>query len=117
MGTTRTWLYVDDQANTVRAHAAAQYTHHALTSTAALALLRGWAQSGTRPDVVSLDHDLRNTDTTRPIVLWWCEHGNWPHKILVHTQNPVGAEWLVGMCQRYAPAGVAVHRTTIPTHP
>ncbi len=60
---------------------------------------------------MSLDHDLGidvsgnigDTLTTRPIVLWMCEHGGWPDKISVHSQNPVGREWLIGMLNRYAP--------------
>lgn len=58
---------------------------------------------------LSLDHDLSivdgEDDTTRPVVLWMCEHDWWPANVYVHTGNPVGEEWLVGMVQRYAPAG------------
>jgi hypothetical protein len=54
-------------------------------------------------DAVSFDHDLGGEDTTRPVVLWLCEHDTWPLKVHVHTANPVGREWLVGMCTRYGP--------------
>lgn len=54
-------------------------------------------------DVVSLDHDLGGDDTTRPIVLWWCETGNWPGRVLIHTANPVGYDWIHGMVERYKP--------------
>jgi hypothetical protein len=55
-------------------------------------------------DVMSLDHDLGGDDTTRPVVLWLCEHPDrWPTEIRVHTANPVGAEWLTGMIRRYHP--------------
>lgn len=60
---------------------------------------------------MSLDHDLGDDDTTRPIVLWLCEHPwAWPKVVVVHTSNPPGGDWLMGMCQRYAPDGVFVHR-------
>lgn len=51
---------------------------------------------------ISLDHDLGGNDTTRPIVLWMCENDVWPDEIYVHTQNPVGREWLEGMIERYS---------------
>lgn len=57
-------------------------------------------------DTVSLDHDLGGDDTTRVIVLWLCEHDAWPATVHVHTANPVGREWLTGMCARYGP-GIA----------
>jgi hypothetical protein len=51
----------------------------------------------------SLDHDLGDDDTTRPIVLWFCEHDFWPVEVRVHSANPVGVEWLEGMIKRYKP--------------
>ncbi|GAA3700224.1 cyclic-phosphate processing receiver domain-containing protein [Gordonia hankookensis] len=62
------------------------------------------ALSGSEPvDELSLDHDLGGDDTTRPIVLWMCEHGVWPEEVRVHSANPVGVEWLEGMIARYKP--------------
>jgi hypothetical protein len=55
-------------------------------------------------ELMSLDHDLGGDDTTRPVVLFLCEHGGWPARTVVHTANPVGAEWLTGMIARYGPA-------------
>ncbi|GHG25905.1 MULTISPECIES: cyclic-phosphate processing receiver domain-containing protein [Amycolatopsis] len=52
---------------------------------------------------LSLDHDLGGEDTTRPVVLWLCEHDRWPAEVRVHTANPVGREWLTGMARRYGP--------------
>lgn len=52
-------------------------------------------------DKMSLDHDLGGDDTTRPIVLWMCENEFWPTEVVVHSQNPVGRDWLVGMIERY----------------
>lgn len=56
-----------------------------------------------RFDAISLDHDLGGDDMTRPVVLWMAEHDAWPTEVRVHTANPVGREWLVGMCDRYGP--------------
>lgn len=72
----------------------------------------GWAMTSTEAidalrdeDVVeiSLDHDLGGDDTTRPVVLWMCEHDTWPAVVRVHSANPVGVEWLTGMVERYGP--------------
>lgn len=66
--------------------------------------------SGSTLDVLSLDHDLSTViaedDTARPIMLWMCENEWWPTDLYVHTANPYGEEWLVGMARRYGPAGV-----------
>lgn len=51
--------------------------------------------------LMSLDHDLGGDDTTRPVVLWMCENEFWPEEVRVHSANPVGAEWLEGMIERY----------------
>ena len=64
------------------------------------------AEAGGTPDlieVMSLDHDLGGDDTTRPIVLWMCENEFWPAKVVVHSANPVGIDWLEGMIERYQP--------------
>ena len=42
-------------------------------------------------------------DRARPVVLWLCENDRWPPEVRVHTANPVGREWLVGMARRYGP--------------
>lgn len=60
-----------------------------------------------RIEAVSLDHDLGGDDTTRPLVMWMCSHEMWPAVVHVHTANPVGREWLVGMADRYGPGVVA----------
>jgi hypothetical protein len=52
---------------------------------------------------ISFDHDLGGDDTTRPVVLWLCEHDRWPPEVHVPTANPVGREWLTGMARRYGP--------------
>lgn len=60
--------------------------------------------------MVSFDHDLGGDDTTRPVVLWMCVQDVWPKYIFVHTMNPIGADWLTGMCKRYAPDSTEVRR-------
>ena len=59
------------------------------------------AKSKDGVEIMSLDHDLGGDDTTRPVVLWCCENNFWPGKVVVHTANPVGREWLEGMIERY----------------
>lgn len=54
-------------------------------------------------EAISLDHDLGGDDTSRAVVLWMCENDFWPNKVYVHTANPVGRDWLVGMVDRYGP--------------
>lgn len=69
----------------------------------AIAFVIAAKSKGTTIELVSLDHDLGGDDTTRPIVLWFCEHDFWPVKTVVHSANPVGVEWLEGMIERYGP--------------
>lgn len=77
----------------------------ALTSRDALALLEVYKSIPKAVDAISFDHDLGGDDTTRPVVLWMCENDFWPESVFVHTGNPIGEEWLVGMIRRYAPPG------------
>ena len=102
-------LFVDDE------RAAPEGWVLALTSADALDILRRHTnarnvanaldQQVDRIESVSLDHDLGGDDTTRPIVLYMCEHECWPESMYVHTGNVIGEEWLVGMIRRYAPEG------------
>lgn len=55
---------------------------------------------------ISFDHDLGGDDTTRPVVNWLVENDCFPAVCHVHTSNPVGREWLVGMINRYGPGVV-----------
>lgn len=73
------------------------------TSDQALIWLDAAEKNGTTVEVMSLDHDLGGDDTTRIVVLWLCENGNWPVEVRVHSANPVGREWLEGMIERYKP--------------
>lgn len=56
-----------------------------------------------RIDEISLDHDLGGEDTTRGIVNYMAANHIWPSKIYVHTANPVGRDYLIGVVTRYGP--------------
>lgn len=73
----------------------------------ALAVIKAQRRNGQKIEAISLDHDLSNAlgydDNTRPIMLYMCEHNYWPKSLYVHTSNPAGEQWLVGMAKRYGP--------------
>ncbi len=88
--------------------------NEAKNSDEAIRILERWWSSAarfrgvSRLEEISFDHDLGGEDTTRPVMLWMIENDVWPERIVVHTANPVGREWLVGMAKRYAPDGVEI---------
>lgn len=96
-------LFVDDE------RPAPEGWELAKTSLAAIARLHQLRERGEVLEALSLDHDLSTVmyedDTTRPVMLWMCQHDWWPTELYVHTANPAGEEFLVGMTRRYAPAG------------
>jgi hypothetical protein len=58
----------------------------------------------------SLDHDLgedvdgRELPEGRTLIYWMAEHECWPTKaITVHSANPVGVDYMLGMIERYGP--------------
>ncbi len=57
----------------------------------------------------SLDGDVPD-DTTRPVMLWMIEHNVWPEQLTIHTGNPVGREWLLGMANRYGPPEMEIYQ-------
>lgn len=61
------------------------------------------ASETTELSAVSFDHDLGGDDTTRPVALWMAEFEKFPPVVHVHTANPVGRDWLVGVATRYGP--------------
>jgi hypothetical protein len=73
------------------------------TSEQAIRMLNLYCRRDKRYDEISFDHDLGGDDTSRAVMLWMIEFDVWPATIHVHTMNPVGRDWLVGMAQRYAP--------------
>lgn len=82
----------------------------AVSSKAAIYAIEAHRASGLQIDTISLDHDLSTRlgydDDTRGIMLYMCEHDYWPKNLYVHTANPCGEEWLVGMTKRYGPPNV-----------
>ena len=64
------------------------------------------------PELMSLDHDLGEGDTTRPIVIWMIENEFWPVEVRVHSQNPVGRHWLESMIDRYKPRQKNTYQST-----
>lgn len=71
----------------------------AKTSAEAIELLSAQDE---RFDFISFDHDLGGDDTSRKVVLWLCENtSKWPQEAAVHSRNPVGKDWLLGMIERY----------------
>ena len=82
---------------------------HMKNSTVCIYLLKAFMRRSIIPEAISLDHDLgysqslREDDTSRRVVLWMCENNFWPKMVYVHTANPVGRDWLVGMVDRYGP--------------
>jgi len=77
--------------------------YQAFSSSEAIVILNNCRETGMTVELLSLDHDLGGEDTTRPIVLWMCEHDFWPVEVVVHSANPVGCDWLNGMIERYKP--------------
>lgn len=97
-------IWVDD----IRLPPGAEWNCWAKTSAEAIWCLKVakdiFDKSGTDLNIVeamSLDHDLGNDDTTRPVVLWMCENDFWPVEVVVHSANPVGRDYLEGMIERY----------------
>lgn len=70
----------------------------------------GYSATDEELETVSFDHDLGGDDTTRPVILWMAEFDFWPNMVQIHTQNPVGREFLVGITERYAPWGVEIRQ-------
>ena len=91
-------LWVDDERK-----APPEYDARAVNSASAIGALAESKRRGLTVELMSLDHDLGWDDTTRPIVMWMIENDYWPKTVLVHTANPVGREWLMGMILRYKP--------------
>lgn len=96
-------LFVDDERPAPEGWTLAKTSREALT------ILNLAHRADTPLEAISLDHDLSTVmyedDTTKPVMYWMCENEWWPNELYVHTANPCGEEWLVGMAKRYAPQG------------
>lgn len=74
------------------------------TSNAAIAFLKAFQEEGlvwVPRESISFDHDLGGDDTTRPVVIWMIENDYRFKHYNVHSQNPIGRDWLAGMIERY----------------
>lgn len=77
------------------------YDIWAKTSDKALDILQQCEAIDERPELMSLDHDLGDEDTSRRIVLWMCVNNFWPVEVRCHSSNPPGREWIEKMIERY----------------
>lgn len=57
---------------------------------------------------VSLDHDLGTDMSGYDVAKHMAEYGIFPLEIRVHSMNPVGAQNIVQLLQRYAPEGTRI---------
>lgn len=74
------------------------------TSDAAIATLKFFSSPGMLwcdREAISFDHDLGGHDTSRPVVIWMIENNFRFKEYGVHSDNPVGREWIEGMIDRY----------------
>lgn len=74
---------------------------------------------------ISLDHDLADFLHDSPeggsgektgyhVALWMVEHERYPQQVNVHSMNPVGAQSIVQLLQRYHPMGAGAVRRVSP---
>lgn len=80
-------------------------------SRTAIIMLDGLRQQGIKVHSISFDHDLGGPafdqhDTSRPVMMWMVENNYWPENLYVHTGNPIGEAWLVGMARQYGPKNI-----------
>lgn len=116
-------LWIDDERPMPEA-----FTHWVKTSQEAIDFLQSVRDDKESfVQVISFDHDLgynyedghssldggQQDDTSRPVLLWMIENQFWPMIIFVHSYNPIGAQWLMGMAQQYAPPVVQVSRVSL----
>lgn len=96
---------------------------HIRTSAEAISFLRlawhvQWNGFGVNEiEELWLDHDLGGEDTTRPVAMWLAEKAfdGEPLKVgtvFVHTQNPVGRDWLMSTLKDYNPRSAGLPKGT-----
>lgn len=97
-------LWIDDERQMPEG-----FTHWAKTSQEAIDILDSIRQSGDVLALVCFDHDLGYSwedghpqldggvqdDNSRPVVKWMHSVGLYPELAIVHSQNPIGAAWIV----------------------
>jgi hypothetical protein len=74
----------------------------------AIKTLEQFKNDGIAIRAISFDHDLGGDDTTRPVILWMCENDFWSEMCYVHSSNPPGVTWLLGMINHYGPGAKRV---------
>ena len=70
-------------------------------------------------NILSLDHDLGDTETGYDFVKWLVEAGMYevsiyPKVIYLHTANPVGRHNMFQLLERYKPDWVKLHNSPMP---
>lgn len=93
-------LWIDD----IREPPDSWRSHHfvwAKTSAQAIDALAMFDAYGYKIDLISFDHDLGVDDTARTVVMFMVEQDIHAENYAVHSANPVGVEWLLGMIERY----------------
>jgi len=59
-------------------------------------------------DIISLDHDLGEEKTGYDVVKFMVQEGIFPKEIYIHSANPVGAQNMKDLLERYAPDNVII---------
>lgn len=72
-------------------------------------------------NILSIDHDLGETETGYDLVKWLVEQGLYepeiyPRVIYLHTANPVGRHNMYQLLMRYKPEYVRVHYGPMPAN-
>ena len=72
-------------------------------------------------NILSLDHDLGETETGYDFVKWLVEIGMddpniYPKVIYLHTANPVGRHNMFQLLERYKPDWVKLHNSPMPNN-
>ena len=72
-------------------------------------------------NILSLDHDLSETETGYDLCKWLVEAGQYnqniyPKQIFLHTANGVGRDNMFKLLERYKPDWVKLHRGPMPNN-
>jgi len=72
-------------------------------------------------NILSLDHDLNETETGYDLCKWLIEAGQYnqniyPKQIFLHTANGVGRDNMFKLLERYKPYWVKLHRGPMPNN-
>jgi len=72
-------------------------------------------------NILSLDHDLSETETGYDLCKWLVEagqynHSIYPKQIYLHTANGVGRDNMFKLLDRYKPDWVKLHRGPMPNN-